>query len=129
MGEADRQAIYTELNHELVVLLRSRTRSDFKASLTNEGTVDIELPGFTTTLAIDSKTGRVTSQTYRGRGPGGVLGQIAINYSDFRTVDGLSLPFQRTATFDGQPFPPLSATAQAITINGKVDPSSFKKPQ
>jgi hypothetical protein len=58
-----------------------------------------------------------------------VLGQIAINYSDFRTVDGLSLPFRRTATFDGQPLPALSGTIEAITVNGQIDPSSFKKPQ
>ncbi len=91
--------------------------------------VEVELPGFTTTLAIDPKTGRVVSQTYRGRGPGGVLGQIAINYSDFRPDDGLSLPFKRTATFDGQPLPALSSTIEAITINGQIDPSSFKQAQ
>jgi len=71
----------------------------------------------------------VVSQTYRGRGPGGVLGQIVINYSDYRTVEGLLLPFKTTATFDGQPLPALSATTEAITINGQIDPSSFKKPQ
>lgn len=132
MPEADRKALYKEIHHELIVLLRARTRSEFKAWLAGSGSeelVQVELPGFTTTLAIDPKTGRVISQTYRGRGPGGVLGQIAINYSDFRTVDGLSLPFKRTATFDGQPIPALSSTIEAITINGQIDPSSFKKPQ
>jgi hypothetical protein len=56
------------------------------------------------------------------------LGQIVINYSDYRTVDGLSLPFKTTATFDGEPFPPLSATIETIKINGQIDPSNFKKP-
>ena len=119
--------INKELYHELPVLLRARTRSDFKA-WAEEKTVDVELAGFTTTLKIDPGTGRVVSQTYRGRGPGGVVGQIVINYSDFRTVEGLSLPFKTTATFDGQPFPALSATVEALTVNGKIDPSSFKKP-
>ena len=132
MPEANRTAIHKELYHDPFVLLRARTQPDFKAWLTGdskEGLVDIEVGGFTTTLGIDAQTGRVVSQTYRGRGPGGVLGQIAINYSDFRTVDGLSLPFKTTATFDGQPFPALSTTVEAITINGQIDPSSFKKPQ
>jgi YHS domain-containing protein len=129
MPEANRTAINKELYHDLVVLFRARTRPDFKAWSTEEKTLDIELPGFTTTLGIDLGTGRVVSQTYRGRGPGGVLGQIAINYSDFRTVEGLSLPFKTTATFDGQPFPALSATTEALTINQQIDPSSFKKPQ
>lgn len=129
MSEASRTAIVKDLNHDLVVLLRSRARPDFKASLSSNGAVDVELPGFTTTLSIDPGTGRVLSQTYTGRGPGGVVGQIVINYSDYRTVEGLSLPFKATATFDGQPFPALSATSETITVNGQIDPSAFKKPQ
>ena len=91
--------------------------------------VDVELGSFTTTLGIDPSTGRVLSQTYHGRGPGGVLGWIAINYSDFRDTNGLSLPYKLTATFDGQPFPPLSATVETMTLNGQIDASSFKKPK
>jgi YHS domain-containing protein len=128
LPEAGRAAIYKELYHELIVLLRARTRSDFKAWATGNGDVAIELPGFTTTLGIDPATGRVVSQTYKGRGPGGVLGEIAINYSDYRSVEGLSLPFKTTATFDGQPLPPLSTTIEAIKINGSIDTSSFKRP-
>jgi hypothetical protein len=128
MPEANRAAFNKELNHELIVLLRARTRSDFKAALTGDGTVDVELPGFITTLGIDPATGRVLSQTYKGRGPGGAVGQIVINYSDYRTVEGLSLPFKTTATFDGQPFPALSAVVEAVTVNAQIDPASFKKP-
>jgi YHS domain-containing protein len=135
MSEAGRTAIYKELNHDLIFLLRARTRPDFKASLSTDAAeeklerVDIELPEFTTRLGIDPATGRVMNQAYRGRGPGGVVGQIVINYSDFRTVEGLSLPFKSTATFDGQPFPALSGTIEAVTFNGQIDPSAFKKPQ
>jgi len=129
MADDNRAAIYKELNHDLIFLFRARTRPDFKASFAGNDTVDVELPEFTTTLAIDPGTGRVLSQTYRGRGPGGVLGQIVINYSDYRTVEGLSLPFKTTATFNGEPFPALSAIVEALTINGQIDPASFKKPQ
>jgi len=134
MSDENRAAIVKELNRELVVLLRARTRPDFNAA-TNSRTegaiehVDVELSGFTTTLGIDSATGRVVSQTYHGRGPGAVLGDIAINYADYRMVDGLSLPFKITATFDGQPFPALTATVETITLNGQIDASSFKKPK
>jgi hypothetical protein len=80
-------------------------------------------------LGIDPATGRVLSQTYHGRGPGGVIGDIAINYSDFKSVDGVSLPFKIDATFDGQAYPALSATVEAAKINGEVDANSFKKPK
>ena len=128
MPDTNRAMFNKDLYHELVVLLRARTRADFKAALTGDGIVDVELPGFITTLGIDPATGRVLSQSYKGRGPGGVVGQIVINYSDYRTVEGLSLPFKTSATFDGQPFPALSATIEAITVNGQIDPSTFKKP-
>jgi YHS domain-containing protein len=134
MPEDNRTAIWNQLNHELIVLLRARTRPDFKAASngktdTGQEFVEVELPNFTTTLGIDPATGRVLTQTYHGRGPGGMLGDIAINYSDYRTVDGLSLPFKMAATFDGQPFPALSATVEATTINGQIDASSFQKPK
>ena len=128
MAEENRAAINKDLNHDPVFLLRARTQPEFKAWLSSDDSVDVELSGFTTTLGIDPGTGRVVSQTYRGRGPGGVVGQIVINYSDFRTVEGLSLPFKMTATFDGQPFPALSATIEAVTVNSQIDPIMFKKP-
>lgn len=137
MPEADQIAFYKELNHELLVLFRARTKSDFKVwaagsdklGETTVERVEVELPNFTAALGIDPATGRVLNQTYRGRGPGGVIGNIAINYSDFRSVEGLLLPFKISATFDGQAYPALSATIEAATINGRIDANSFKKPK
>lgn len=126
--EAGRAAIYKDLHRDLIVLFRARTRPAFKAWANGDNLV-IELPDFTTTLRIDPATGRVVNQTFRGRGPGGVVGQIALDYAEFRTVEGMLLPFKITATFDGQPFPALSATIEDLKINTAIDPSSFKKPQ
>ena len=137
MPEANRAAIYKELNHDPLILFRSRTRPEFKAALAGSDKVgdvaverlNVELSGFTTILAIDPATGRVLSQKYHGRGPGGVVGDIVINYSDFRSVEGLSLPFKLSATFNGEPFPALSARVETITVNGQIDPTTFKKPK
>jgi len=137
MSEAGRITIRKELNHELIVLLRARTQPEFKTWSTGSDRVgetavervDVELPGFTTTLSIDPATGRVLSQTYRGRALGGVFGEIVITYSDFRTIEGLLLPFKTTATLGGQPVPALSTTVEAVTINGPIDPATFKKPK
>ena len=135
MPEAEQKYFYNDLNHELIVLLRARTKSDFKAWAadkqgdTTVERVEVELPGFNAVLGIDPAKGRVLNQTYRGRGPGGVIGEIAINYSDFRSVEGLLLPFKISATFDGQAYPALSATVEAATINGQIDANSFKKPK
>lgn len=133
MSESNRAAIEKELQREPIVLLRARSRSDFRAWAVGKGEasselVEVELNSFNATLGIDPATGRVLSQTYRGRGPGGVVGEIVISYSDFRSVEGLQLPFKVTATFDGQPLPALSATIETTTVNGQIDPASFKKP-
>ncbi len=133
MSEASRAAIQKDLLHDLVILFRARTRPEFKAWATDatDSTLDhldVELPGFTTRLGIERATGRIVNQTYTGRGPGGVVGQIVINYSDYRTVEGLSLPFKTTATFDGQPLPAFSATVEALKVNAEIEPSAFKKP-
>ena len=137
MTQADLTAFHKELNYEPLVLLRARTKPDFKAWAAGTAKVgdtaverlEVELQGFTTMLGIDPATGRVLSQTYHGRGPGGVIGDIAINYSDFKSVDGVSLPFKIDATFDGQAYPALSATVEAAKINGEVDANIFKKPK
>ena len=137
MTQADLTAFHKELNYEPIVLLRSRMQSGFnvwaagsdKAADTPVERVQVELQGFTTVLGIDPATGRVLSQTYHGRGPGGVVGEIAISYSDFKSVEGVSLPFKVNATFDGQAYPALSATVEAAKINGEVDANSFKKPK
>jgi YHS domain-containing protein len=137
LPEEDQAAVYKDLNREPFVLLRARTKTGFKAWAAGSDKVgdvsverlEVELPGFTTVLGIDPATGRVLSQTYRGRGPGGAVGEIAINYSDFRTVEGVSLPFKLIATFEGQDFPALSATVETAKINGEVDANSFKKPK
>jgi YHS domain-containing protein len=132
MTEVEVTAFRKELNHDLIVLLRTRTIPDFKAWAAGKvgevERVEVELPDFNTVLGIDPATGRVLSQTYRGRGPGGVVGEIAISYSDFKTVEGLLLPFKISATFAGQPYPALSATIEAATINGQIDAGTFRKP-
>jgi YHS domain-containing protein len=137
MTDADLTAFHKDLNHDLIVLLRARTKPDFKAWAAGTGKigdvtverVEVELPGFATVLGIDPATGRVLGQTYRGRGPGGVIGEIALSYSDFKPVEGLSLPFKISATFDGQAYPALSTTVESATVNGQIDANSFKKPK
>jgi YHS domain-containing protein len=128
MAEIERVSVYKELNHDLIAMFRARSKSEFKAWASDNEHLDVELSGFTASLEIDPKTARVLSQSYRGRGPGGAVGEIKINYSDYRTVDGLSLPFKLDATFDGQPYPALSSTIETQSINAQLDPASFKKP-
>jgi hypothetical protein len=91
--------------------------------------VAVELDGTSYTLGIDPAAGQVLSLSYQRRGPEGTFGQFVQVFSDFRTVDGLTLPFKISATFNSQPWKDQSSTIEAITINGKVDPALFERPQ
>ena len=53
-------------------------------------------------LQADAATGRAHSLVYVARGPENRYGSIVVTYRDFRTVDGLVVPFEETGTFDGQ---------------------------
>ena len=126
-----------EVRRRPLAILRARKSAGFKPAALGSGKVGetaveqvaVELDGTSYTLGIEPTTGRLLSLSYQRRGPQGTYGQFVQVFSDFRTVDGLTLPFKSSATFDGQPWKAQSATVEAIAINSKVDPALFEKPQ
>lgn len=95
----------------VLVILRSRGRDDFLAIAGGSGVVDgapvdfvdVHFDGCHSMLGIDRATGRILSQTYRGRGPSMRLGVVQRRFSDFQAVEGLTLPRTIATTFDGEP--------------------------
>jgi zinc protease len=81
--------------------------------------------GISVKWALDSQSTRLLQVSYQDVGQRGPV-QRVIAYSDWRPVDGLTVPFQRSVTEDGQP----SATEQIQTyeINPPVDAKLFEKP-
>lgn len=124
-----------ELKRRLLSLLRARNSinpaaiGSGKIGQTSVEQVAIEIDGVSHTLEIDSATGRVLTLSSRRRGPEGNFGQFVQTFSDYRAVDGLSLPFKIAATFDGQPWKEQSPTIETITINGRIDPAVFEWPK
>jgi hypothetical protein len=80
------------------------------------------------TLGVDERNGRILSEAYRDRGPDGSFGEILLEFSDYREVDGLSLPFVAHASFDGQPAPRLGYTVKEWKLDPDVDASLFTRP-
>ncbi len=126
-----------EIQRRPFSILRARKGASFNPAATGSGKVGetvieqvaVEIDGTSYTLGIDPATGRILSLAYQRRGPGGIFGQFIQVFSDFRTVDGLTLPFKVTATFNDQPWKEQSPTVESITINGKIDPALFEKPK
>lgn len=138
MSALQRAEIDKRFKRDLLEALRARASADFKVAAIGSGKVGevaveqvaVKFGGVHLQLGVDAKSGRVLSLSYRGRNQGtGEIGEIALTFSDFRDVGGLTLPFKRSGMFNGQPEPRLSFTADSITINGQVDPALFEKPK
>ncbi|HJX85712.1 MAG TPA: insulinase family protein, partial [Candidatus Angelobacter sp.] len=74
---------------------------------------------------VDPKTGHVLRAQFQGTSPTGPATQV-VDYSDWKTVDGLSLPFHEESTLNGQPN--ISAVVTSYEFNPAVDASIFEKP-
>ena len=126
-----------QIQRKPLSILRARNGAGFKAAAVGPGKagemavekVTVELQGARYTLGIDPATGRILSLSYNRRGPQGTFGEFIQTFSDFRAVDGLTLPFKVDATFDGQPWKNQSSTVETIVINGAIDPALFEKPK
>jgi YHS domain-containing protein len=138
MSALQRAEIKKRFKRDPLEALRARASADFTVAAIGSGKVGeaaveqvaVKFEGVHLRLGIDAKSGRVLSLSYRGRNQGnGEVGEIELIFSDFRDVGGLTLPFKRSGTFNGQPDPRLSFTAESITVNGKIDPALFEKPK
>lgn len=80
-------------------------------------------------LNIDPATGRVHSMSYYDRADQGAWGDIVIAFDDYRTVDGILVPFRETASANGVPLPNLTRTLDSAAFNTPLDPSLFVMPR
>jgi YHS domain-containing protein len=137
MPEAARIDLEHEMQRRPLSILRARSSDSLNAVATGAarvGETDVEqvvvnIEGTSYTVGIDPTNGRLLSLSYRHRGPRGEFGAVTKVFSDFRTVEGVTLPFKVTAIFNDQPWKEQSATVESITINAKADASLFERPK
>ncbi|HEY8549646.1 MAG TPA: pitrilysin family protein [Vicinamibacterales bacterium] len=128
-----RDRLRRELAHTPLVLLRHRNEPGFtataagtaKAGETVTELLRIDYEGSTVTLGIEPATGRILSVSYRGTGPAGEPADVVQTFSDFREVNGLTVPFVMTSTVNGEPG--SSSTTASVAINQPVDPSLLQR--
>lgn len=137
MTEAGRIELGREMQRRPLWILRARKSASFKPMAIGVGSVGestveqvvVEIDGTSYTLGIDPASGRLLTLSYWRRGPLGDFGKLTKMFSDFRTVDGVTLPFKVTATFNDQSWKEQSANVVSITVNGKADVALFEKPK
>jgi len=85
--------------------LQARNEPRFSAVATGSDEVNgkrvdnvaVDYDGQLLSLGVDSATGRALTLSYVGRGPEGDYGPVVQTLSDYRTVNGVTLP-ERLAT-------------------------------
>ncbi len=87
--------------------------------------VDVSGPGITIRWFVDPQTGRVTRETYKAMGQTGPV-ESETAFSDWKTVEGLNLPFHRDNKQEGKDSSKVQFTS--IQINPVVDSKIFEKP-
>jgi hypothetical protein len=76
-------------------------------------------------LYID-KDYRIVRQTYTTPGPDGRPAQAEEQYSDYRKVNGIDVPYRATVLRNGQKI--LERTLKSVTFNTTIDPTLFEQP-
>ena len=76
-------------------------------------------------LYID-KDYRIVRQTYTTPGPDGRPAQAEEQYSDYRKVNGIDVPYHAVVLRDGGKI--LERTLKSVTFNTTVDPTLFEQP-
>jgi hypothetical protein len=135
LGEEERADQARQFVRHPLSILRARKRPTFKAVALGPGKagdvaveqVAVEIDGLSVTLNFDAASGRMVSLSYRGRGTDGVLGEIEHSFSNFRTVEGVTLPYKTNVTLKGEPM--RAVAVEAITLNAPVPPALFERPK
>ena len=76
-------------------------------------------------MPMDPASGHVLRAQFQGNSPQGPQTDV-VDQSDWKTVDGVTLPFHQEVTTDGKPAASVSVTD--LQLNPAVDPKMFEKP-
>jgi hypothetical protein len=87
--------------------------------------LELSLEGADVRWFVDPASGRLMRSTSRTTGPAGPVEQ-ALDYSDWRTVDGVAFAFKRSIRRDGEDAGAIELTD--VKLNPEVDSKLFEKP-
>jgi zinc protease len=92
---------------------------------TQASVLDISGAGVSIRWFVDAQSGRILGETYEAMGQSGPS-HDETSFDDWKTADGLTLPYMRKNKENGQD----SSTAQftKIEVNPKIDSQLFEKP-
>ncbi len=87
--------------------------------------LELSVEGSDVRWFVDPASGRILRSTSRTMGPAGPAEQV-LDYSDWRTVDGVAFAFKHTITRNGEDAGSIELLE--VKLNPEVDPALFEKP-
>jgi YHS domain-containing protein len=131
MHQQQKNELHKMLLRNPLMILKMRNKPGFSAVAhpVEENSpikyVSVNIDDTTTELGIEIETNRIVSTRYQGRGPTSAFGEIKCTYSDFKTVDGITVPTTIETGFDGTKVDDLSLS-YSVTINKPVEWDHFE---
>jgi len=133
MPDAQKSETLAQFKRDLIYIGQHARDPDFSFSAQgtekiggiNAQILDVNGDGVSMRCYLDPQSGRVLRESYRTVGQSGPV-QAETDLEDWKTSDGLTLPYLRKTKQNGEDF----STAQytTIQINPTVDPKLFDKP-
>jgi zinc protease len=87
--------------------------------------LDVNAGGAEVRWFVDPQSGRILRASWQATGPAGP-GERVVEYGDWKTVEGLTLPTKETRTLGGEK--EGSVDIKEIEVNPATDPKLFEKP-
>ena len=87
--------------------------------------LDVSGEGASVRWYVDPSNGHILRARWQGSGPEGPA-ELVADFSDWRTVDGVTLSFKETETRNGETA--LSEEMQKFEVNPSIDMKIFEKP-
>ena len=104
-----KRALERQRARSLAYLLLNRSSKNLTAKFDGVAngiaSVVVNLDGATSTLWIDEATGKVISQTVKGRNRPGIIGDVQLEFTSYAKSNGITLPVAWTGTYNGQDSP------------------------
>jgi zinc protease len=133
MPSSRRKETTEQIQRDLVYLAQHVGDPEFSftaAGQDKDGTdelaiVDVSGPGVNMRWFVDPQSGKLVRETYKSLGQSGPV-DSETDFSDWKVVDGLTLPFHRDNKQNGKDS--SSTDFSKIEINPTVDPKIFEKP-
>jgi zinc protease len=111
------QQIRSQLTHQLPVLLPQLAKTPGQVAYSGPGKLQVSTSsGEAMTLAVDEATGALQSLTYSEEG-----GTATENFSDWRDVGGLKLPFKTETVKGGKTSQTVTTSDLKINTNLKAE--------